>query len=51
MRVLGLKKRHLLLIRSNLGYGTVLPAARAHQGCCASGFFHPQNAILISKTK
>jgi hypothetical protein len=28
---------HLLLIRINLGYGTVITVACAHQGCDASG--------------
>jgi hypothetical protein len=39
MRVLGLQASHLLLIRTNLGYGTVLTAACVRQGCSASGFF------------
>jgi hypothetical protein len=36
MRVLGPQASHLLLIRTNLGYGTVLTAACARQGCSAS---------------
>jgi hypothetical protein len=36
MRVLGLQASHLLLIRTNLGYGTVLTAACARQGCSAT---------------
>jgi hypothetical protein len=39
MCVLGLKASHLLLIPINLGNGTVLTAACAHQGCSASGWF------------
>jgi hypothetical protein len=31
------KASHLLLIRTNLGYGNVLTAACARQGCSASG--------------
>jgi hypothetical protein len=37
MRVLGLQASHLLLIRTNLGCGTVLTAACARQDCSASG--------------
>jgi hypothetical protein len=37
MRVLGLQTSHLLLIRTNLGYGTVLTVACHCQGCSASG--------------
>jgi hypothetical protein len=37
MRVLGLQTSHLFLICTNLGYGTVLTAACARQGCSASG--------------
>jgi hypothetical protein len=37
MRVLGLQTSHLLFIRTNLGYGTVLTAACARQGCSAGG--------------
>jgi hypothetical protein len=33
MSVLGLQASHLLLIRTNLGYGTVLTPACARQGC------------------
>jgi hypothetical protein len=36
-RVLGLQASHLLLIGTNWGYGTVLTAACALQGCSASG--------------
>jgi hypothetical protein len=36
MHVLGLRASHLLVIRPNLGYGTVLTAACARQGCGAS---------------
>jgi hypothetical protein len=39
MRVLGLKASHLLLIRTNLGYGAVLTAACARQSWSANGFF------------
>jgi hypothetical protein len=38
MRVLGLQASHLLLIRTNLGYGTVLTAACARQGCSATDY-------------
>jgi hypothetical protein len=40
MCVLGLKASHLLLSRTNLGYGTVLTAACARQGCSASGYYY-----------
>jgi hypothetical protein len=36
--VLGLQTSHLFLIRTNLGYRTVLTAACARQGCSASVF-------------
>jgi hypothetical protein len=38
--VLRQQASHLLLIPTNLGYGTVLTAACARQGCSASGFSH-----------
>jgi hypothetical protein len=38
MSVLGLQASHLLLIRTNLGYGTVLTAACARQDCSSGGF-------------
>jgi hypothetical protein len=44
MRVLGRKASHLLLIRTDLGYGTVLMAACARLGCSDSGL-----AFLIVK--
>jgi hypothetical protein len=37
MRVLGLQTSHLLLKCTNLGYGTVLTATCARQGCSAGG--------------
>jgi hypothetical protein len=37
MLVLGLWAGHLLLIRTNFGYGTELTAACACHGCSASG--------------
>jgi hypothetical protein len=40
MSVLGPQTSHLLLIRTNLGYRTVLTAACAHQGCSDSGYYH-----------
>jgi hypothetical protein len=40
MRVLGLQASHLLLIRTNLGYGTVLTAACARQGCSATDYYY-----------
>jgi hypothetical protein len=39
MRVLGLQTSHLILIRTNLVYGTALAAACARQACSVSGFF------------
>jgi hypothetical protein len=36
MCVLGQQTSHLLLIRTNLGYGTALTAACSRQGCSAS---------------
>jgi hypothetical protein len=53
MHVLGLKASHLLLICTNLGYGTVLTVACACQGCSASdlvwfGFWN-NNADLVSE--
>jgi hypothetical protein len=39
LRVLGQEASHLLLIRTDLGYGTVLTAACALQCCSASGLF------------
>jgi hypothetical protein len=49
MRVLGLQASHLLLIRTNLGYGTVLTAACTPQGCSACGlvFSAYLNVIFI----
>jgi hypothetical protein len=38
MSVLGLQTSQLL-IRTNLGYGTVLTAACARQGCSATGYY------------
>jgi hypothetical protein len=40
MSILGRQASHLLLIRTNLGYGTVLTAACAHPGCSASRFLY-----------
>jgi hypothetical protein len=40
MIVLGLKASHLLLIRTNLGYGTLLTAACARQGCSAGDYYY-----------
>jgi hypothetical protein len=37
MHVFGLQPSHLLLICTNISYGTVLTVACAHQGCSASG--------------
>jgi hypothetical protein len=54
MHVVGLQTSHLLLIHTNLGYGTVLTAACAHQGCSASGLVssissHDFNVINIGQ--
>jgi hypothetical protein len=38
--VLGLQASHLLLIRTNLGYGTVLTAACARRGCSAIYYYY-----------
>jgi hypothetical protein len=38
MSVLRWQTSHLLLIRTNLGYGTILIAACAHQGCHATDY-------------
>jgi hypothetical protein len=40
MRVLGRQASHLLLIRTSLGYGTVLTAACARQGCSATDYYY-----------
>jgi hypothetical protein len=37
MRVVGLQTSHLLSIRTKSGYGTVLMATCARQGCSGSG--------------
>jgi hypothetical protein len=39
MSVLGRQTSHLLLIRTDLGYGTVLTAACARQGCSATDYY------------
>jgi hypothetical protein len=39
MSVLRRKASHLLLIRTNFGYGTVLTAACARPGCSATDYF------------
>jgi hypothetical protein len=38
--VLRLQTGHLLLIRTDLGYGTVLTAASARQGCSATDYYY-----------
>jgi hypothetical protein len=38
--VLGLQTSHLLLIRTNLGYGTVSMAACARQGCSYTDYYY-----------
>jgi hypothetical protein len=38
MSVLRRQASHLLLIRTNLGHGTVLTAASARQGCSATDY-------------
>jgi hypothetical protein len=38
MSALGLQTSHLFPIRTNLGYGTVLMAACARQGCSATDY-------------
>jgi hypothetical protein len=40
MSVLRRQPSHLLLIHTNLGYGTVLTAACAHQGCNAIDYYY-----------
>jgi hypothetical protein len=39
MSVLRLWASHLFLIRTNLGYGTVLTTASARQGCSATDYY------------
>jgi hypothetical protein len=39
MNVLGQEASHLLLIRTNLGYGTVLTAACDRKGCSATYYY------------
>jgi hypothetical protein len=46
MSVLGLQASHLLLIRTNSGYGTVLTPACGHQDCSAGGLFW--TCVMIS---
>jgi hypothetical protein len=53
MRVLGQQTSHLLLIRTNLGYGTVLTATCARPGCSASGLvfcFFFRNKLLLGRS-
>jgi hypothetical protein len=40
MSVLGRQASHPLLIRTNLGYGTVLTAACARQGCSTTDYYY-----------
>jgi hypothetical protein len=40
MRVLRQQTSHLLLIRTNLGHGTVLTAACARQACSAKDYYY-----------
>jgi hypothetical protein len=40
MSVLRQQASHLLLIRTNLGYGTVLTEACGRQGCSATGYYY-----------
>jgi hypothetical protein len=40
MSVLGQQTSHLFLIRTNLGYGTVLTAACTNQGCSAADYYN-----------
>jgi hypothetical protein len=46
MNVLGWQSSHLPLIHTNLGYGTVLTEACAHQGCSATDY-HISIIIII----
>jgi hypothetical protein len=47
--VLGLQASHLLLIGTNLGYGTVLTVACARQGCGASDYYYLLRIINCGK--
>jgi hypothetical protein len=50
MRVLRQRASHLLLIRTDLGYGTVLPVACARPGCSAPDcyyYYHYHYVIKI----
>jgi hypothetical protein len=49
MRVLGLQTSHVLLKCTNLGYGTVLTAAYARQGCSAGGLIFSKSGRLKMK--
>jgi hypothetical protein len=57
LSVLGRQASHLLLIRANLGYGTVLTAACARQGCNATDYYcyyyyhhqHPPKILILGK--
>jgi hypothetical protein len=48
MSVLGLQASHLLLIRTNLGYGTILTAACASRGFNATDFYYYDYYIIIN---
>jgi hypothetical protein len=49
MSVLGRHTSHLLLKCTNLGYGTVLTAACARQGCSATDYYYYYiNDIYVS---
>jgi hypothetical protein len=51
MCVLGLQTSHLLLIRTDLGYGTGLTAACTRQGCSAIGLgFGSRNYVEVFST-
>jgi hypothetical protein len=47
MSVLGQKASHLLLIRNNLGYGIVLTAACARQGCSYTDYYYSLLLLYI----
>jgi hypothetical protein len=47
MRVLGLQTSHLQLIRTNLGYGTILTAVGARQGCSATDYYYHYHPFIL----
>jgi hypothetical protein len=47
LHVLGLQAGHVLLICTNLGYGTILMVACTHQGCSAGGLVLEGKFLMI----